>query len=471
MIEQTQPNYTVMQRAGIQRNPDEMVKTFTMFTTQRFQNAGILIDAVGDWKAQAARYKADASDANKAELQRATKQRDRAILSQAAQVAVFAMMKIGADFLLHRWDREQDENGDVTLKSMVDRFFSLSTESTMGNFLFGGELYSLIDNAIEGKDYDVISATNISAVNDMASDFVKFTAELKKDTSEMDEAELEKHHKKLMEKGMALIENGFEIVGVPYGNGRKMVDAVRGYWDDAQNVAQGGKFSFNSLPESATGQYDRLYNAYASGDADEAQAAVEKLVAMGKEGEIYKQLKTRLKKYDADTRAAAKAQMEGNEAERYRLETETIEALYDVLGIRKNVKEDAPKREAVIDCVTGAVNALETELLKGDAGDMYADLSEAVDSRKAQDVQAEYDRLMKAGRTPSSVKSKLTELAKPEYLAGSDADKQQLADVLLALTDTDGNALYTEKTFAQWEKAAEKAAQAEPEEDPYARLR
>lgn len=471
VIEQTQPNYTVMQRAGIQRNPDEMVKTFTMFTTQRFQNAGILIDAVGDWKAQAARYKADASDANKAELQRATKQRDRAILSQAAQVAVFAMMKIGADFLLHRWDREQDENGDVTLKSMVSRFFSLSTESTMGNFLFGSELYSLIDNAIEGKDYDVISATNISAVNDMASDVVKFTAELKKDTSEMDEAELEKHHKKLMEKGMALIENGFEIVGVPYGNGRKMVDAVRGYWDDAQNVAQGGKFSFNSLPESATGQYDRLYNAYASGDADEAQAAVEKLVAMGKEGEIYKQLKTRLKKYDADTRAAAKAQMEGNEAERYRLETETIEALYDVLGIRKNVKEDAPKREAVIDCVTGAVNALETEMLKGDAGDMYADLGEAVDSRKAQDVQAEYDRLMKAGRTPSSVKSKLTELAKPEYLAGSDADKQQLADVLLALTDTDGNALYTEKTFAQWEKAAEKATQAEPEEDPYALLR
>lgn len=481
VIEQTQPNYTVMQRAGIQRNPDEMVKTFTMFTTQRFQNAGILIDAVGDWKAQAARYKADASDANKAELQRATKQRDRAILSQAAQVAVFAMMKIGADFLLHRWDREQDENGDVTLKSMVSRFFSLSTESTMGNFLFGSELYSLIDNTIQGKDYDVISATNISAVNDMASDVVKFTAELKKDTSEMDEEELEKHHKKLMEKGMALIENGFEIVGVPYGNGRKMVDAVRGYWDDAQNVAQGGKFSFNSLPESATGQYDRLYNAYASGDADEAQAAVEKLVAMGKEDEIYKQLKTRLVKYDKKVEAAAKARNAGDDETRVRLTKEIISDVYDVMGIRKNVKEDAERRSKVIDMVTGdnrdgkgsegAINVKADALLKGDAGDMYADLGEAVDSRKAQDMQAEYDRLMKAGRTPSSVKSKLTELAKPEYLAGSDADKQQLADVLLALTDTDGNALYTEKTFAQWEKAAKKAAQEEPEEDPYALLR
>lgn len=471
VIEQTQPNYTVMQRAGIQRNPDEMVKTFTMFTTQRFQNAGILIDAVGDWKAQAARYKSDASEANRAELKRATQQRNRAIVSQAAQVAVFAMMKIGADFLLHRWDREQDENGDVTLKSMVDRFFSLSTESTMGNFLWGSELYSLIDNAVQGKDYDVISATNISAVNDMASDLVKFTAELKKDTSEMDEAELEKHHQKLLQKGLALIENGFEIAGVPYGNGRKMVDAVRAYAGDIENVAQGWKFSFNSLPESATGQYDRLYNAYAGGDADEAQAAVEKLTAMGKEDEIYKQLKTRLKKYDANTRAAAKAQMEGNDAERYRLETETIEKLYEVMGIRKNVKEDAPKREAVIDCVTSAVNTLETEMLKGDSGDMYADLSEAMDSRSAKDVQAEYDRLVKAGRTPNSLKTEITKLAKPDYLAGSDADKQQMADVLLALTDADGNALYTEKTFAQWEKNAEKAAQAEPEEDPYALLR
>ena len=486
VIEQTQPNYTVMQRAGIQRNPDEMVKTFTMFTTQRFQNAGILIDAVGDWKAQAARYKADASDANKAELQRATKQRDRAILSQAAQVTVFVMMKIGADFLLHRWDREQDENGDVTLKSMVSRFFSLSTESTMGNFLWGSELYSLIDNVIQGKDYDVISATNISAVNDMASDVVKFTAELKKDTSEMDEAELEKHHKKLMEKGMALIENGFEIVGVPYGNGRKMVDAVRGYWDDAQNVAQGGKFSFNSLPQSATGQYDRLYNAYETGDREEAQAAMKKLEDMEKAGVIkenkmYDQLKTRLVKYDKKVEAAAKARNAGDDETRVRLTQEIISDVYDLMGIRKNVKEDAERRSKVIDMVTGdnrdgkgskgAINVKADALLKGDAGDMYADLSEAVDSRKAQDVQAEYDRLVKAGRTPSGVKSKLTELAKPEYLAGSDADKQQLADVLLALTDADGNALYTEKTFAQWEKAAEKAAQAEPEEDPYEALR
>lgn len=73
VIEQTQPNYTVMQRAGIQRNPDEFVKTFTMFTTQRFQNYGILADAVMDYNAQKARFEEGETEETKAELQRAGK--------------------------------------------------------------------------------------------------------------------------------------------------------------------------------------------------------------------------------------------------------------------------------------------------------------------------------------------------------------------------------------------------------------
>ena len=64
-----------------------------------------------------------------------------------------------------------------------------------------------------------------------------------------------------MQRTMALVEDGMEIAGVPYGNGKKLVDAIRGYVQDMENAAKGEKFTFNSLPESATGQYDRLYNA------------------------------------------------------------------------------------------------------------------------------------------------------------------------------------------------------------------
>ncbi len=472
VIEQTQPNYTVMQRAGIQRNPNELLKQLTMFTTQRFQNYGILADAVGDYKAQVERYQQNQSAENKAEKQRAGKQLRRAAVSQVAQTAVFAVMKIGADFLLHRWDREQDENGDVTVKSMWNRFRSLFTESFAGNFLYGSEIYSLIDNAMNGKDYDVLSAASISVVNDLAGDAQKFFAEFRKDTSDMDEEKLQQHHEKLIKRFMNLLEDSFEVAGVPYGNGRKIVEAVQGYVNDIENITHGGKFSFNSVPQSATGQYDRLYNDYRNKDVDEARAATEKLAEMGKDGEIYKQLKTRLKKYDPNIQKAAEAQVNGDEVQRYQLETQTIEQIYEVMGIRRNVKEDAPKREAVIDCVTGAVNAMADEQLKGDGGSVTDDLVEALDSGRAQDVQQELNRLMTAGKDAKNLKSKITEVCKPEYLAGSDTDKQQMEEMLLGLTDAEGNALYTEKTFDTWTRNAEKAAEKEDvTADPYAALK
>lgn len=470
VIEQTQPNYTVMQRAGIQRNPDEFVKTFTMFTTQRFQNYGILADAVMDYNAQKARFEEGETEETKAELQRAGKQLQRAAGSQVAQTAVFALMKIGADFLLHRWDREQDENGDVTLKSLLSRFTGLFTESAAGNFLFGSEVYSLVDNALNGKDYDVVSATNISAVNDLAGDVTKFVSELRKDTADMDEAKLAAHHGKVEKYALTLMEDGLEIAGVPFGNGWKILEAFKGYVQDAVNMFHGGKFTFNSLPSSATGQYDRLYDAYASGDKDEAQAAMEKLQEMGKEEEAYKQLKTRLAKYDDRVQQAAQAQVKSNDSQRQQLTRQVIRDLYEALGIREGAKADADKREAVIDCVTGAVNKRANEVLKGDNDSVTDDLVAAVDSGRAQDVQEELDRLLRAGKSVTNLKSKITEVCKPEYLAGSDYDRQKLEEMLLALTDGDGNALYEQKTFATWLKNAEKA-QTTTVNDPYADLR
>ena len=470
VIEQTQPNYTVMQRAGIQRNPDEFVKTFTMFTTQRFQNYGILADAVMDYNAQKARYEQGQTEGTQAELQRAGKQLRRAAGSQVAQTAVFALMKIGADFLLHRWDREQDENGDVTLKSLLNRFTGLFTESAAGNFLFGSEVYSLVDNALNGKDYDVVSATNISAVNDLAGDVTKFVSELRKDTADMDETKLAAHHGKVQKCALTLMEDGLEIAGVPFGNGRKILEAFKGYVQDAENVASGGKFTFSSLPSSATGQYDRLYDAYASGDKDEAQAAMEKLQEMGKEEEAFKQLKTRLVKYDDRVQQAAQAQVNGNDSQRQQLTRQVIRDLYEALGIREGAKADADKREAVIDCVTGAVNKRADEMLKNGGTSVTDDLVAAVDSGRTQDVQEELDRLLRAGKSVTSLKSKITEVCKPEYLAGSEYDRQKLEEMLLALTDGDGNALYEQKTFATWLKNAEKA-QTTTVNDPYADLR
>ena len=473
VIEETQPNYTTMQRAGIQRSDNEITKTLTMFTTQRFQNYGILADAVGDYNAQRARYKEAASAANKAELDRAGKQLNRAVASQLTQTAVFALMKIGADFLLHRWDRERDENGDVTAASMGKRFLDLYTESFAGNFLFGSELYTLVGNALDGTDYDVVSATNISAVNDTFAAVSKFITLVKRDTSGMDEAELEKYHQKLMKAGMDVLEYGFELLGVPLGNAEKMRQAIMGYWEDAKRLKAGEKLSLNGLPASATGQYDRLYNAIQSGDAEEAAAARAKLEAMGKDDKtIYSQLKTRLKKYDDTIQRAAKAQVTGDDATRRKLTEDMVLELYETLGIDRTAKADAAKREQVIDLVTGAITDVANDQLRGSRDGLYDDLSDALDSGRAKDVQEELDRLMTAGKEADSLKSKVTELVKPVYLAGNDHDRAQMETMLLKLEDDSGGKLYDRKAFEQWVKQAKKKEeQAAQTTDEWAGLR
>ena len=460
VIEETQPNYTVMQRAGIQRSDNEITKTLTMFTTQRFQNYGILADAVMDYKAQRARYNAEKSAENEAEVQRAGQSLRRAATSQVIQTAVFALMKIGADFLLHRWDREQDENGDVTAESLWNRFAGLFTESAAGNFLFGSEIYSMVGNAVNGTDYDVVSATNISAVNDLFAATTKLYTLIRKDTTGMDEEELEAYHRKLRKAGVDVMEYGLDIAGIPAANGRKMVEAFAAYADDVQGLANGEGFSLNGTPASATGQYDRLFNAIERGDAEEAAAALGKLEQMGKSDKVKAELKKRLKNYDPDIETAAKARNAGNDRTRQKATKDCIRALYKGLGIREGVKEDAAKREAIIDLVTGAVNQKADELLAGDKDrNVYDDLTDALEVGRAKDVQTEVNRLLTAGKDKDAIKSKITGVVKSEYLAGNDHDREKLAEMLLRL-EAGGEPLYEEKNFESWIKQDEKKQEA-----------
>ena len=478
VIEETQPNYTTMQRAGIQRSDNELVRTLTMFTTQRFQNYGILADAVMDYNAQRERSHADPTEENRAELKRAGKNLNRAVTSQIVQTAVFAAMKIGADFLLHRWDREQDENGDITAWSLLKRYADLYVGSAAGTFLYGSELYSFVGNVAGGKDYDVVSAPNLSAVNDLGTEAMRLYKLLATDTGEMDEEELEAYHEKLRKAALTFMEDGLELKGLPAGNAAKLLEAA---WKWGGNAAYavtsakyGEKLSLNSLPASATGQYDRLYNAIAEGDTDNANGAMAKLEAMGKdEKTIASQLKNRLKKYSPEVEQAAQARNEGKDSQRQELTKQLVREMYETLGIREGVKADAEKRTWVIDLVTGAIESKAEELYKGGTeGSVYDDLTEAVDTGRTSDVQDEIRRLRTAGKADSQIKSKITDAVKEEYLAGNDRDREQLEQMLLKLEKADGSQMYEEKNFAQWVKdAAKKEEQAKSSKDEWAGVR
>lgn len=507
VVERTQPNYTVMQRTGMQRSKNQMLKTLSMFSTQRQQNAQIMVSAVEDLAAQwqrsdqakAALEKAKAENdaprlaeckaaAEKAKADRAEalKRFGDAASSQIVQTAVIAGLGILVKFILHRWDDLQDENGDMTLASLGGSFLYQFFNSGVSNYTGGSELWTA-GESIHSKrvfgNYDSVSMTGFSAINDAVTSMTKLNALLDKDTGEMTEKELDDYADSVKWAWADTAGQLMMLVGVPYNNGKKYVQAVFAWMDTVKQWDETGEKNFNSTPDSSTGQYDRLFEAIQTGNTEEVQAATKKLERMLAEGKIKElktddQLKARLKKYDEDILDAARAKNAGDLEARKDAKQEVYDRLCTAYGVKKlnekgETDEDKAQRARFRELIDKAVNEKADSLLAGDKDrTVYSDLTDALETGKRKDVQDEIDRLRTAGKEDGSIKTKITAAVKEEYLAGNDHDREKLEKLLTSLTKEDGTAMYEEKNFAQWVKdAAKKEEQAKNSKDEWAGVR
>lgn len=507
VVERTQPNYTVMQRTGMQRSKNQMLKTLSMFSTQRQQNAQIMVSAVEDLAAQwqrndqakAALEKAKAENdtprlaeckaaAEKAKADRAEalKRFWDAASSQIVQTAVIAGLGILVKFILHRWDDLQDENGDMTLASLGGSFLYQFSNSMVSNYTGGSELWTA-GESIHSKrvfgNYDSVSMTGFSAINDAVTSMTKLNALLDKDTGEMTEKELDAYADSVKWAWADTAGQLMMLVGVPYNNGKKYVQAVFAWMDTVKQWDETGEKNFNSTPDSATGQYDRLFEAIQTGNTEEVQAATKKLERMLAEGKIKElktddQLKARLKKYDEDILDAARAKNAGDLEARVDAKQEVYDRLCTAYGVKKlgekgETDEDKAQRARFRELIDKAVNEKAEQLYKGGTeGSVYDTLTDALETGKRKNVQDEIDRLRTAGKADSQIKSEITDAVKEEYLAGNDHDRAKLEKLLTSLTKEDGTAMYEEKNFAQWVKdAAKKEEQAKNSKDEWAEVR
>lgn len=481
VVEHTQPNYTTMQRTGLQRSGNEMTKTLMMFSTQRQQNAQILTSAFedyaaqGEWvKARKAAYKEHPGAESKAALEEAQNAKDqagqrvwRAVSSQVVQTAVIAALGVGVKFGLHRWQDLQDDNGDMTPWSVAADFVRQYIKSFGSNWTGVSEAMTAVDLVTSGftSTRSTISMNGIEVLNDVVRKIAKVYQLEAKDTSEMTEKQLDAYNAQMKEAIADMLGQFAAARGIPYANLKKQVQAVTGWMDTLANWNKEGG-NFDSLPTSATGQYDRLYNAYLNGDTVEAKAAIAKLNGMVEAGTIqenkaYEQMGKRLQQYESRVTEAAKETNADHWEKRKQLVDQMTSELQQAFG---GEQSDAH------DCVVKAVDAKSNELLKVEKGydknsSIYAGLRDVVSSGSGQSVQDEYDRLVKAGKKPDTVKTEITKAAKADYVDGSDYDREQLAEMLLALTDKDGNALYEQKNLDDWVKQAEKNAEKEAQKE------
>jgi uncharacterized protein len=83
---------------------------------------------------------------------------------------------------------------------------------------------------------------------------------------------------------------------------------------------------------------------------------------------------------------------------------------------------------------------------------VYTSALEALRTGDVREAQDEIDALVTAGKSDSAIKSALTDAYKQEYIDGTDADREEIIELLTGLENSEGKAYYTVKQIRDWAK-------------------
>ena len=137
-IQQTQPNFTPLQRSAALRSKNPIVRSLTLFGTQRMQNGGILIEAAYELK--------QAKGKSAEEIAAARRKLGRAVASQVTQNLLLLLATIAVDALRGRMKSWQDDDDELTLESIGKKMGDTFLSNILGSFLGGSEFYETISN-------------------------------------------------------------------------------------------------------------------------------------------------------------------------------------------------------------------------------------------------------------------------------------------------------------------------------------
>ena len=222
VVEKTQPNYTTMQRATILREPNALVKTFTMFMTQRLQNFNIVYDSTAAYQKARADFANGKNGVTRADVTEAKQTMVRSICSQFAQAATYVGFKLFADALLHGMKKyRDDETGELTTESISLRLIDNYVDAVTGSFLGGSELYSIFKSMVGWEKWYGLSVNGVDSINDMVEDVVALA----------NTTDPEKRKTKLLNVAKSMSQ----LLGMPLNNAIKIVQAVEYHIEDIVN--------------------------------------------------------------------------------------------------------------------------------------------------------------------------------------------------------------------------------------------
>lgn len=408
VIKNTQPMYSTVHRPAVLRSHNELMRTLTMFMTQRLQNFGIMVEATGNYRAKAKEFKFNPTDANKKALAKAKKQFVRAISSQIVAGMTLSVMTLLAKTLIHGLDRYKDDEGELTWLSILSTFSSDFMETMSGCVLWGSEAYEVISNFIKvingGTVYnsDIVDLGAFNTINDIQDAGIGMLRTCFAD--EFDESKFNKYSYKIA-SGVA------KAFGIPLDNAKNIimggVNLVKDCVDNGSPLA----FKAGSNISLSTSDYaEHLYEYLVNNDKEGYTKLYNKAMADGIDG---KDIQTAIKEQLIGNEFVQKAAvaLDDNDIDAYNssyevllkqgFQTDTIKRAVDSY-INKYLH---PEEEEKTDNKT---NYTEKELFDNQEGQSvqygFDDLWRAKENDSSS-YQTIYDSLIKQGKKPSAIKS------------------------------------------------------------------
>lgn len=274
IVEETQPNYTVLQRPDILRNPNKLLRSLVMFSTQRFQNGQILIDAVAEYGAMRSLDRKGSTEETKAARREAKRKLTWAITSQVVSAVVLNAMTMLAGAVMHRMNPWRDDDDEITLESTAGALLDGWVESLAGSFLGGSEIYEALDALLTGSTYYGNDVGGLSSINDFASAIIIMGQKALKLVG--DENSKPEDWAKLAKTQLWKVgEYLSQMTGVPAANIRKILEGASLHIQDAMETHL---FSYEAgLARSNATNARRYAEAWEAGDGTKMQAVIDEM--------------------------------------------------------------------------------------------------------------------------------------------------------------------------------------------------
>lgn len=174
-VDETQPNNMVTSKPQFIRNNVLKILSMNAFRSQAMAIGNTIIDSYMEYRTRSSDYKLSKTAENKSAKKAAMKKFAKALIGATeSALLIGGLTTLVNMFLLHKWDDERDDKGNVTAENILKNILDYSMESFAGTFTFGDTAYSAIAHMIDNdRPFYGLDSMSLENVNNFIENISK----------------------------------------------------------------------------------------------------------------------------------------------------------------------------------------------------------------------------------------------------------------------------------------------------------